>query len=74
MLSRSSRPSPLGEPVERVIVIDHGLAVAAELHIDLDAVTGGDRGADCARGVFDRTMRRIVQGAMRNRPRSEPIQ
>src|SRR5207302_8235642 len=42
--------------------------------IHLEAVTGGDRGANRAHSVFDRTMRGVMQGAMGDRPRREPIQ
>ena len=31
---------------ERVVVMDHGLAVGGNLEVDLDAVSGRDRGRD----------------------------
>src|SRR5262249_25827044 len=67
------RAAALGEAAERVVVVHHGLAIAAELQVDLDAVAGGHRGRDRARGILDDAARRIVQAAVGDRPRGEPV-
>ena len=52
----------------------HGLAVAAYLDIDLNAVVRGNRGAHGASRVLDDAVGGVVQPAMGDRPRDEPIE
>ncbi len=44
----------LGQPAEHVVVVHHGLAVGADLDVNLDAIAGGDGRAHGAGGIFDR--------------------
>jgi hypothetical protein len=62
----------LGEAPQSIVVIDHGLTVAAELHIDFDAKASLHRCLNRACGVFDQAAGGIMQTAMRNRPRGQP--
>ena len=41
-----------GQAAEHIVVMHHGLAVGADLHIDLDAIIGGDRRAARRRRCF----------------------
>src|SRR5262249_1629000 len=70
---RREGSAAVGEATERIVVMHHRLAVAADLQIDLDAVVARDGGGNCARRVLDDALRRIMQAAMGNRPGGEPI-
>ena len=62
----------IGQPAKRVVVVDHCLAIAADLHIGFDAVIALDGGAECRRRVLDHSRRGIMQAAMGDRPCREP--
>ena len=63
-----------GQPAEHVVVMHHGLAVGADLDVDFDAVIGGDRRAHGARGILDHAVRGVMQPAMGDRSRGEPVE
>ena len=67
-------PFALGEAAEHIVVMHHGLAIGADLQIDLDAVAGGDRGAHRSRRVLDDAVRGVMQPAMGDRSRGEPVE
>ena len=50
----------------------HGLAVGADLQIDLDAVIAGNGGGRRRRHVLDDAAGGVVQPAMGDRPGGEP--
>ena len=58
-----------GQPLQPFVMEDHGLAVAARLYVQLDAVPGLDRGLEGGAAIFDAPL--AVQPAMRERSRNE---
>ncbi len=64
----------LSEPAEHVVVMDHGLAVGAGLDVDLYAVICGDGRADGAGAVLDQAMSCVMQAAVSDGPRGEPVE
>ena len=62
-----------GQPAELGVMVDHGLAIGADLQVGLDAVIGYQRRAHGAGGVFDHTVGGVVQSAMSERPRGQPV-
>ena len=70
----SSAPRALGEAAERVVVMHHGLAVGGELDVDLDREIACDGGLRPRAGMFSMMPRAaIVQAAMGDRPRRQPV-
>ncbi len=55
-------------------MVHKGLAVGADLQVDFQAVAGGDRRPDSGGGVLDNARRRIMQPAMGQRSRGEPVE
>jgi hypothetical protein len=64
----------LSKAPELGVVMHHGFAVGANLQIDLDAATGGQGRAHGACGILDDAMRSVMQPAMGDWPRGEPIE
>ena len=69
----SSAPRAFGEAAERIVMMHHRLAVGGELDVDLDGKIAGDRGLHRARHVLDDAARGVMQAAMGDRPRRQPV-
>ena len=63
-----------GQPAEHIVVMHHGFTVAAQLHIDLDAVIAGDGRAHGAGAILDQAAGGVVQSAMGDGPGGEPVE
>src|SRR6185312_459672 len=66
-------PAALGEAAELVVMMHHRLAVGSELDIAFDGEIPRDRGFRRGRHVLDDAARNIMQAAMSDRPRRQPI-
>ena len=55
-------------------MMHHGLAVGADLDIGLDAVAAGDGGGESRGSIFDHAASGVMQSAMRDGPRGEPVE
>ncbi len=64
----------VGQAAEHIVVVHHGLAVGADLHVDFDAIAGRDRRAHGAGGILDDAVGGVVQPAMRDRSCGEPVE
>src|SRR6185437_296888 len=64
----------LREPAECVIVVHHRLAIGADLEIALDGIATRHGGGKGSRGVLDHACGGIVQSAVRDRSRGEPVE
>ena len=63
----------VGQAAELGVMVHHGFAVGTDLQVDLDAIAGGHRRAHGAGGIFDDAARSVMQSAMGERPRGEPV-
>ena len=63
-----------GQPLQRVVMKHHGFAVGGKLQVALDRVVAGDGGRKGCGRVLDHAGRRIVQAAVRDRSRDQPIE
>ena len=64
----------LGEAAQRIVVMHHGLAVGADLEIGFDAEAAGDGGLQRPTRCSRSRRRGIVQAAMGDRPRGQPVE
>src|SRR5215204_4324888 len=64
----------VGNPTERRVMIDHRLAVGSDVQVDFDRVVGVNGGRHGRRRVLDDAARLVVQAAMRDRPRDQPVE
>ena len=55
-------------------MVNHSFAIRRDLQVELDGITGGDGRLDGGWRVLDDACRGIVQSAMRDRPRDQPIE
>jgi hypothetical protein len=67
------RPAAFGEAAERVVMMHHGLAIGGELQVDFDVEISIDRSPDRSRHIFDDASREVMQAAVGNRSRRQPV-
>ena len=72
-LALAHEPGRGGEPVEREVVEHDGLAVGRVLHVAFDRESGRDRGVGGGERVLDQAGPRVMQPAMGDRARDEPV-
>ena len=63
-----------GEAAQYIVVMHHGLAIGRDLYVDFDAVVGGDGGAHRGRRVLDHAVIGVVQPAMSDWTRNQPVE
>ena len=64
----------LGHSLQNVVMMNRGVAIRRDLQVDLDGISGSDGCLDGGLRVLDDACGRIVQSAMRNRPRDQPVE
>jgi hypothetical protein len=67
-------PRALGQSTECIIVMHHGLAVGADLQVCFDAVAASNRCCESGSSIFDDAALRVMEAAVSNGSRSQPIE
>ena len=70
--TRPDRTGGLGEPIEQIVVKDHCLAISARLDIELDTMTGFERGFESRATILDPPL--AVEAAMRERSSDQALE